>query len=1025
MTSQERAFHDFAQFAAELRGDEKSEAQTFLFHLLEAFGHDANTLPAGCTFEYRVRFPGDRTKYADLVWPGRCLIEMKSRGKKLSQFYQQTFDYWLNLVPHRPPFVALCDFDELWIYDFNTQLQEPVDRIKISELAARHSALNFLFPRQYSAPIFGNNWVEVTRQAARDVASAFNSLVHRREDRARARRFILQCVVAMFSEDIGLLPKSLFTGLLEECRRGAKSYDRLGALFRQMNDPQPARGGDFAGVDHFNGGLFAKVEPIELQPGEIGLLLEAAKEDWSRVQPVIFGTLFEGSLGKEERHALGAHFTYEADIQKIVRPTIVRPWDERIRAAKSARELRGLLGELRRFRVLDPACGSCNFLFVAFRALCDLERKIQLRLFTEFKGQFETVGVASHISPLQFFGLDVNDNAVDVGKVTLMLARRLATRDSERFWKEHGDALPDGDTTALQFEKDLPLDNLDQNIVCADALFTPWPEADCIIGNPPFQSKNKMQQEFGPTYVQKLRDAFPGIPGRADFCVYWFRRAHDHLKSGQRAGLVGTNTIRQNYSREGGLDHIVKTGGTITEAVSSQPWSGEAAVHVSIVNWIKGGARGSRTLQLLVGNDREGPWEVKPVPLINSSLSFTTDVAGAQRLRTNIKAKACFQGQTHGHEGFLLTPEQARQFINEHDRNRDVIFPFLTADDLLSTCPPAATRFVIDFHPRDMLLAAGFAKPFAIIKTLVLPDRERAATKETERNKKALKLNPKGSVNRHHANFLKQWWLFSWARAEMVEVISDLPRYISCGQVTKRPIFEFISAGIRPNAACMVFPFADDYSFGILQSGIHWAWFTAKCSTLTERFRYTSDTVFDTFPWPQFAESREGDEGSEGREGRKPASRPSPPSHPSRETLERIRAVAESARALRTLRREIMDANDWSLRDLYRTLETPGANRLRDAHAALDTAVRAAYGMTPAEDILSFLLKLNLELAAKEAKSEPITPPGLPAFVPEPQSFVSNDCVRAPGEDDSNSQSYGAASHYHMGKEEGPPYRVK
>ena len=321
MTSQERAFHEFATFVATLKGDEKSEAQTYLFHLLEAFGHNPNTLPAGSTFEYRIRVPGETVTFADFVWPGRVLFEMKSRGVKLAAHYQQTEDYWLGLVPHRPPYVVLCNFDELWIYDFNLQMNEPVDRLKVSELAARHSALNFLFPRPF-APVFANNWVEVTRQAARDVANAFNSLVHRGEKRERARRFILQCVVAMFSEDIGLLPKSLLTGLLEDCRRGASSYALPGGLFRQMNDPRPAPGGRYAGVDYFNGGLFANPDPIELQPGEIGLLLEAAKEDWSRVQPVIFGTLFEGSLDKEERHALGAHFTYEADIQKIVRPTI-------------------------------------------------------------------------------------------------------------------------------------------------------------------------------------------------------------------------------------------------------------------------------------------------------------------------------------------------------------------------------------------------------------------------------------------------------------------------------------------------------------------------------------------------------------------------------------------------------------------------------------------------------------------------------------------------------------------------------
>jgi len=161
----------------------------------------------------------------------------------------------------------------------------------------------------------------------------------------------------------------------------------------------------------------------------------------------------------------------------------------------------------------------------------------------------------------------------------------------------------------------------------------------------------------------------------------------------------------------------------------------------------------------------------------------------------------------------------------------------------------------------------------------------------------------------------------------------------------------------------MVFPFADDYSFGILQSGIHWLWFTTKCSTLTERFRYTSDTVFDTFPWPQ-----------------KP-----------NET--QLRAVATAARQLRELRHRIMSENGWSLRDLYRTLETPGDNKLRNAHTALDIAVRAAYGMKENEDILGFLLKLNLELAYKESKGESITPPGLPSFMPNPADFVSEDCV--------------------------------
>ena len=254
----------------------------------------------------------------------------------------------------------------------------------------------------------------------------------------------------------------------------------------------------------------------------------------------------------------------------------------------------------------------------------------------------------------------------------------------------------------------------------------------------------------------------------------------------------------------------------------------------------------------------------------------------------------------------------------------------------------------------------------------------------------------------------------------MLAALRSLTRYIVCARVTKRPIFEFLAAHIRPDSSLTVFAFADDYSFGILQSGSHWDWFKARCSTLKGDFRYTSDTVFDTFPWPQFEASRQDRKGREEK-----GNEPLRPSRPLREAIEEIRAVAEAARALRALRREIMDANGWSLRDLYRTLETAGANRLRDAHAALDSAVRAAYGMKPEEDILAFLLKLNLECAEREADGKPITPPGVPAFVPEPQTFVTRDCVRAPGEDDSTAQSYGDSAHYDCGKEEGPPYRTE
>jgi hypothetical protein len=219
------ALIEFVRFAQTLRGDEKSEAQTFLDHFFRALGHEG-VIEAGATFEFRVaKKPGSPQrelikgasarpkggkKFADLLWPDRVLIEMKSRGEKLEKHYDQTFEYWTHIVPHRPPFVILCNFDEFWIYDFNTQLFDPVDRIPLSELPENIASFNFLLP-VWKKPIFGNNRVEVTRKAADQMATVFREIVERGEDRQRAQRFILQLLVSMVAEDIALLPREIVT----------------------------------------------------------------------------------------------------------------------------------------------------------------------------------------------------------------------------------------------------------------------------------------------------------------------------------------------------------------------------------------------------------------------------------------------------------------------------------------------------------------------------------------------------------------------------------------------------------------------------------------------------------------------------------------------------------------------------------------------------------------------------------------------------------------------------------------------
>ena len=266
------------------------------------------------------------------------------------------------------------------------------------------------------------------------------------------------------------------------------------------------------------------------------------------MRPEIFGTLFEHSTDKAERHAFGAHFTSPVDIMKIVGPTIVEPWREQIEGAKTVKRLSELRQRMHHFTVLDPACGSGNFLYIAYRELKRLEARIHERICEMSAKADPAQRVFGFVTASNFFGMDINPFAIELAKVTMMIARKLAIDELHIT------------------EQALPLDNLDANFQACDALIdaagnpTPWPKVDVIIGNPPFLGAKRLKPERGPDYVNAIRRAYPDVPGMADYCVYWFRKAHDHLPActaedpvAGRAGLVGTQNIRNNQSRVGGL----------------------------------------------------------------------------------------------------------------------------------------------------------------------------------------------------------------------------------------------------------------------------------------------------------------------------------------------------------------------------------------------------------------------------------------------------------------------------------------
>lgn len=963
-----------------IRGDEKGEAHLFLDRLMQAFGQPG--LEVGQA-EFRIKPDAASeggTRFADFVWKPVVLIEMKKRGADLARHAAQAFGYWTTLAPGRPRYVILCNFDELWIYDPDESIYEPADKLTLADLPEHYEALAFLFPTK-EEPKFRFNRVAVTRGAADHLASCFNLLTSKKRGipPEEAQRFILQMLVALFSEDIGLLPKFLVTTLLSECTDPPTTFDLLGGLFRAMNTPGGRGGGRFKEVEYFNGGLFAQPTPLELEADEIQHLQLAAREyDWSFVSPDIFGTVFQHSLGAKDRHAFGAHYTSQDDILKIVRPTIIDPFTRLIERADTLKAINAVRARLQSLRVLDPACGSGNFLYVAYREMRRLEADI-LRKENELSARQRPGQTAlGGVSPRQFFGLDILPFAVELAKVTLSIAPKLASDELH--------------TT----EPALPLANLDANIVTRDALIDEdgsparWPACDVIIGNPPFLGAKRLKPEHGADYVNAVRAAYPGVPGMADYCVYWFRKAHDHLPqctpdnpTRGRAGLVGTQNIRNNQSRVGGLDHIVANGGVIVEAVENQPWSGEANVHVSIANWVKAGpVRQNEDSQLIprsrrlwsVADRHSGALEIAPQPArlrtatkgkrgrsvkgksyeltartcgaINSALSDSINLATKRPLHCNKLPKRCFQGKIPGYEGFMLD----RRALLALGGESEVVVPFVTGRELLN--PFRIERWAIDFGNRDLSEAAKFALPFNHVKTHVLPAVRSALDKVIADGSEGV------GPRREH---LDRWWQFWNRRDELTATVSRMSRYLACSRVSRRPIFVFLDPRICPSDLVQVFAFQDDYSFGVLQSAAHLEWARTSSRLKVESdIRYSVREVFETFPWPQ------------------------------RPTESAVRSVAEASTSLRTIRSRLL-GHEQGLRDLYRVLDAPGRHPLRDAHAALDETVMQCYGFSSSRDVIEQLLELNLAISTAESRQASVTSPGIPQELPASVCMLSKD----------------------------------
>ncbi len=781
-------------------GSERSEAQTFLNELFACYGQNRSEVA-------RLEEP-QAGRFLDLIWPRVCLIEMKapSESGRLAKHREQAFRYWVEAADPTtnmpaPRWVVLCAFRKLEIWEPGAYPKEPRVVLDLIDLPDQYDALLFLAGGD---PVFAGGQAQLTREAVVHLTDLYDQLKTRRAKDARELRdFLLQSVWCLFAEDLGQLPSHVFTrvidGLIADSRRS--SADDLGGLFAVLNDPAPARPahGLYAGVPYADGGLFERPAQVHLTAEELEHLRDAANFNWRLVEPAIFGSLLEGGLGHDQQWRLSAHYTHEADIKKVVQPTVVEPWMERIENLSKHAEAVKAQNALLNYVVLDPACGSGNFLYIAYRELRKLERRLHEREIELRKkaGLKEQTSLSLHFPLTNIRGIEIEPFAAALARVTLWMGHKLAV-----------------DQLELD-ESTLPLADL-SGIQVADALRVEWPRADAIIGNPPFHGDRFMRGILGDAYVEWLEREFK--VGIKDYCVYWFRKAHDQLATGGRAGLVGTNSVSQNRARSASLQYIVEHGGVITSAVSKQPWPGVAVVNVSIVNWVKAPAT-PPTNFVLDGEDVSG---------ITSSLRTPElDVSSAVRLPPN--AGKCFYGPIPAGKGFIVTPEQAEAFLARSDASyREVVRPYLVGDDIASDPRQAPSRFIIDFGLRTLEEAMKYPEALRVVTLLVKPERDRTRRKA----------------------YRERWWRFAEPLVAMRGAVRPLSRYIAGTATGKRILFCWCDPWICPSNATNIFAFEDDYAMGVLCSSIHREWARAQSSTLRVDIRYTPQSAFGTFPWP-------------------------------------------------------------------------------------------------------------------------------------------------------------------------------
>lgn len=1027
---------DLAKFIQRWEGSSASEQQTkdqFLLELCDALGVERPAPPSGdperdrYVFEYRVRVTDQdgkvHMKRIDFYKEGHFLLEAKqgaAEGAKkagtakrgtnawyiaMNEAYGQALGY-ASTFAKPPPILVVCDigfcFDIYESFDGSGAYRHfptaQTNRLYLRDLEKHADTLRRIFIDPLS--------LDPSRKAAkvtREVATYLANLAKKLEDDGHAQetvaRFLMRCLFTMFAEDIELLPDHLFTRLLREhWIPSPRSFPGgVQALWEKMNT-----GGDMilAAVRRFNGGLFADTAALPLDEHALRLLHTAAAHDWSDVEPAIFGTLLERALDRKERHRLGAHYTPRAYVERLVRPTIEEPlraeWDivraevaqlrveeektksdktKKKKRAEAVQRVRAFHKKLCETRVLDPACGSGNFLYVALHLFQQIESEIWSLLESLGESQDVLRLEGLRVTPAQFLGIEKKRWAKEIADLVLwigylqwyyrMLDKQpprfepvlhdyknienrdaiLAYDDEEMVTDERGRPVMrwDGETMKIHpvTKKEVPDETAAVPVYrYVNARKAEWPKADFIVGNPPFVGNKRMRAALGDGYVEALRSTWPQVPETADYVMYWWNHAALVVRASQteRFGLITTNSITQTFNRKVVKEHLLTGKLSLLFGIADHPWvdsTDGAAVRIAMT--VVGRGKTDGTLMTVL-SEKQGADEVVDVSLhsqmgaIHEDLRVGAAVVSAKPLLAN--ATLSFQGVIPLGEGFRLSAGDVRRLGYDPASPPTAVRPFIIGRDLVQR---RELRWVVDFFGMTEAEAqAAYPGAFQHVLTHVKPERDQNRRETRRRN----------------------WWLFGENAPKMRRALRGLRRYIATIETSKFKPFIFVDGSVLPDHKVYAIATDDAFLLGTLSSRAHSTWALAAGGRLGvgNDPTWTNTTCFLPFPFPSPLASLRNQIATLGesldahRKARQAA-------HPDL-TITAMYNVLEKLRSGEPLNEKETAIHEKGL-----------VSVLKKIHDDLDAAVFDAYGWPhdlTDEQILEKLVALNAERAEEE-----------------------------------------------------------